>query len=123
MKKYLLLPLVLVAGCSSFDRTTFNTLTVSKSVLTTAQADYESGTLPHTACVQTIINDGKTSQTLAEVAFGAYFQVEQAKGDVTATQAAVVTDLLELTPIIVNIKGLYTNPNCTAATTATGGGF
>lgn len=103
-----------LGGCTSFDRTTFNTLAVSNSVLKTAQADYTSGKLPQTACVNALITKGKTAQGIAEVAFLDYYQVEQAKGDIAATQAALVVDLTSIAPIIASIQTLYSNPTCGA---------
>lgn len=106
----LILPL---AGCASFDRATFNTLSVSNSVLKTAQVDYETGKLPHTACVYNLINRGKTMQNVTETAFLDEWTTEQAKGDVAASQAALAADLADLAPVVLSLKTLYTNPNCT----------
>ena len=78
-----------LAGCAKFDRATFNTLAVTNSVLETAQQDYESGKLPHNACVYNLINRGKTAQGAAQKAFlDEWTTEEQAKGDVAATASA-----------------------------------
>jgi len=117
MKKFISITIlaiatVTLAGCpqTSFDRTTFNTLAVSNSVLKTAQIDYETGTLPHTACVRDLITSGKEAQGVAESAFLDYYHTEEAKGDVTNLQAAVITDLAAIAPTIAAIKTIYTNP-------------
>jgi hypothetical protein len=117
MKKAIFLCLfsaTLLIGCTNFDRDTFNTLSASNAVLKTAQADYESGKIPHNSCDFKIITDAKVVQLTAETAFLDYYQIEQAKGNTTATQAVVVTDLTALVPVIAQVKSLYSNPNCGA---------
>ena len=118
MKRYALLLCLLLplAGCAKFDRATFNTLSVSNAVLKTAQADYETGKLPHNACVYNLINKGKTLQGLAEGAFLDEWQTEQAKGDVVGIQAAVAADIAEIAPIVTAIQSLYKNPTCSGVT-------
>jgi len=106
------LALPLLFGCAKFDRNTFNTLAISNSVLTTAQADYESGKLPHTACVNALITKGKMAQQVAETAFLNEWTTEQAKGDATALQIAVAGDIDAIAPIVTSIQSLYKNPTC-----------
>ena len=103
-------------GCpaTSFDRTTFDALATSNAVISQAQTDYESGALPHTTCVYNAINKAKDAQGVAETAFLAYYKVEEAHGDVTATEAAVVSDVAAIGPLVASIKVLYTTPNCGA---------
>lgn len=117
MKKLLFaLPFLLcLVGCpsTSFDRATFDTLAVSNSVLKTAQADYEKGTLPHNACVYNLITKGKTAQAVAATAFQAYYDAEQAKADVTQLEATLVSDLAVIPPIVADIQTLYKTPTCT----------
>ena len=106
----------MVVGCpsSGFDRTTFDALATSNAVISQAQTDYESGALPHTTCVYNAINKAKAAQGVAETAFLAYYKVEEAKGDVTATEGAVASDLAAIGPLVASIKVLYTTPNCGA---------
>ena len=101
-------------GCNTYERTTFNSLAVSKSVLDTAQTDYESGTLPHTACVYSLINDGKALQTAAVASLLDYDRINSAKGDTTATVNAISTDLASIATDVSKVKALYTTPNCGA---------
>lgn len=106
------LSLPLIFGCAKFDRSTFNTLAVSNSVLQTAQADYESGKLPHTACVFNLITKGKTAQGVAEAAFLNEWTTEQAKSDPAALQVAVADAIAAIAPIVTSIQTLYKNPTC-----------
>jgi hypothetical protein len=104
----------LTLGCNTYERDTFNTLSVSKSVLDTAQSDYETGTLPHTACVYALINDGKALQTAAVASLLDYDRINAAKGDTTAEVAAINTDLASIASDVAKVKALYTTPNCGA---------
>ena len=114
MRHRVLLALLLLVpiGCAKFDRATFNTLSISNSVLKTAQVDYETGKLPHNTCVYNLINKGKTAQGIAESAFLEEYQLEQAKGDVTAIQGEVAADIASIAPIVAAIQTLYKNPTC-----------
>src|SRR5882762_10059691 len=56
MKRIAVSALILFAvmfqtGCSSFERTTFQTLAASKAVIDQAQVDYEARTIPHTQAI------------------------------------------------------------------------
>lgn len=124
MKKILSLSLLAIvtatlAGCPSFDRTTFNTLAVSNSALKTAQADYETGALPHDTCVYDLITKAKQAQGVAESAFLEYYQAEEAHKDVILLQQAVVNDLDTLAPFISSIKAAYNSPVACGTTTNT----
>jgi hypothetical protein len=109
---FLALPLMFLLGCAKYDRQVFNTLSVSNSVLETAQVDYESGKLPRNACVYNLINKGKTAQGIAEAAFLDEWQTEQAKGDTSALQLQVADDIASIAPIVTAIQTLYKNPTC-----------
>lgn len=114
MKKILALAVLAlcVTGCTDFERSTFQTLSTSKAVIDTAQADYEARTLPHNTCSFTIINDAKAAQTTAVNAMVIYEEEKAAKADLTAQTAVVTSTLLQLPALIVQVKGLYSNPNC-----------
>lgn len=101
----LLLCLTILAGCSSWERTTFQTLTASKATIDGAQTAYEAGTIPHTACVYGVINKAKAAQTLAVDAMMSY---ETAKGSSAATAAenVAVADLAQLAPVVASIGAL-----------------
>lgn len=103
---------VLAVGCNNFERTSFQSLSASKAVIDQAQADYESGALPHSTCIYTLVNDAKAAQTLGVNAMLAYESVKAANGDVTATEAAVVSDLASIATDVAAVKILYTNPKC-----------
>jgi hypothetical protein len=116
MKKLLSISLVslcLLAGCSSWERTTFQTLSASKATIDTAQADYEAHTIPHVQCSYDLINKAKAGQTLAVNAMLTYETAKTTTG-ATAAQAVVDTDLTQLVPIIASVKTLYTPTGCGA---------
>ncbi len=119
MKKYLVL-LLLVAGCSSFERNAYNTLSASKAVIDQAQADYTTRTIPRTHCAEAIINDAKAGQTVAVNAMVVYEQLKVTKADLTAQAAVVTSDLAALAPLVVQIQQLIANPaeKCNAAADA-----
>jgi len=121
MKKLLYAGFALVVmlgavGCSDFDTNTYKTLYVSQQLLIAARTDYNTGKIPHTPCVASLIEKGNAAQHTAVLAFEAYFPVEHGieTGDPTATEAAVVDDIAAIAPIIASIKALATNPNCGA---------
>jgi hypothetical protein len=105
---------LLAAGCSNFERTTFQSLSASKVVIDQAQADYESGTLPHTTCVYTLVNSAKAAQTLGVNAMLDYESAKAANGNLAVAEASVVTDLGSIATDITAVKVLYTNPKCGA---------
>lgn len=100
-----LMCICLLAGCSSWERTTFQTLSASKATIDGAQAAYEARTIPHNQCAYDVINKAKATQTLAVDAMMTY---ETAKGTsaATAAQNVVSTDLAQLAPIIASVQTL-----------------
>lgn len=102
------LSILLLAGCSSWERTTFQTLSASKASIDTAQNDYEARTIPHTQCAFDLITKAKATQTLAVDAMMSY---ETAKGTSAATAAenVVAADLSQLAPIVASISTLGTS--------------
>lgn len=99
-----LLSICLFAGCSTWERTAFQTLSASKAVEDKAQADYEARVIPHNQCAYDIINKAKATQALAVNAMVTY---EDAKS--TTAQQAAENDLAQLAPIIASIQTLGTN--------------
>jgi hypothetical protein len=112
MKKLLatILLTIAVAGCNSWERNTFNTLAATKAVLDTAQNDYENKTIPQTQCAYALINDAKAADTYAVNAMIAYEQLKAQKGNLQAQEAAVISDLAALAPMIVQVQSLISNP-------------
>lgn len=102
---------LIATGCDGFERANFKTLSASKAVIDTAQADYEARTIPHNACSYAIINDAKGVQTVAVNALFAYDAVAKAGTDVSAQTVAVTTSLLQLAPLVVKVQGLISNPS------------
>lgn len=107
---FLALPLLL-AGCSSFERDAFNSLSASKAVIDLAQADYTTGKIKETKCTYALINDAKAAQTTAVDGMLAYETVKAAKGDLAAQSAAVTVDIAAIVPLVAEIKVLYVNPS------------
>ena len=103
--------LIFVTGCSSFERTTFQTLSATKVTLDQAQVDYEAGTLiPHNKAAFTAITAAKLADVNAVDAMVTYEQLK-ATGATTSTlnqaQAVVVSALAVIPGDIVAIKALY----------------
>lgn len=112
MKRILasLVLILCVVGCTDFERQSFQTLSASKAVIDTAQADYEARTIPHNACAFAIINDAKGIQTAAVDSLQVYDKIRMAKGDLTAQTAVVSATLLQLAPEVVKVQALISNP-------------
>lgn len=107
---WLALPLAIV-GCTSWERTTYQTLAASKAAIDQAQADYESGKLPHSQTVYDAVNKAKAAQTLAVNSMVTYEQMKATGASQSALQTAqndVTIALQALPTILADIKALYT---------------
>jgi hypothetical protein len=103
---------VFTTGCNSWERTTFKTLSASKAVIDTAQADYEIGTkIPHNQAAYATINEAKAIQTAAvnsfQLAHGVTLAVGSTQDDITKAELATDTIVAQLPPLIVSVKALY----------------
>jgi hypothetical protein len=99
-----------MAGCSDWERSTYQTLSATHAVINQAQADYEARTIPRTAGAYAAINEAKAVQTAAVEAMATYESAKYAaagKDALTAQQNAVTAILLQLPPLIAAIKNLY----------------
>ena len=99
-----------LTGCTDWERTTFQTLSASKTVIDQAHADYEARKIPKTAAAYTIINEAIAAQTLAVQSMETYEEIKATKGTASALQAqqAIVdTVLVKLPALISAVKGLY----------------
>jgi len=99
-----------VAACTSWERSAFQTLSASKAVIDTAQADYESGTIPKTPQSYAAINAAKQLQTdavNAMIVYENYKAQKASSGDLTAQQQVVSAILVKLPQLIAQIKALY----------------
>jgi FKBP-type peptidyl-prolyl cis-trans isomerase len=111
MKRILVLSLlVLVAGCNTWERTTFQALSASKATIDNAQAQYEAKAIAQNQCSYAVINDAKASQVIAVNGFLAYEQVKTAKGDIATAEATVNTELASLVPLVAQVTALLSNP-------------
>lgn len=105
--------LFLVAGCTSWERSTFQTLSAAKAVINQGKADYISGAIPVNKCSQAILNQATAADTLAVQGFDVYEQEKKAASSKTAlaAQQAVVQGLLtDLAPLISDVALLKSNP-------------
>ena len=119
MKTRLLAALTLclcLAGCTDFERSSFQTLSASKAVIDQGQADYEARVIPKNACSYAIINDAKAVQNSAVAAMVVYEQEKVVKGDLTAQTAVVVAELGRLPALIGEVKSLYSSPSSLCGT-------
>jgi len=112
--------LILMCGCSSFERTTFQTLAAAQTTLNNAQSAYEAGCpaaagsttgcIPHDTAAFTIITKAKAADSLAVQAMVVYEQ-EKATGStgsaLQAQEAIVVADLAELPALIAEVQTLF----------------
>jgi len=118
MKRIAVSALILFAvmfqtGCSSFERTTFQTLAASKAVIDQAQVDYEARTIPHTQAIFTVITQAKAVQATAVQGMVVYEEIKSANGSASALslqQQVVIIALANLPPAIADVKALYTLP-------------
>jgi len=107
----LLLGSVSLAGCNDWERRTYQTLAASKAVIDQAQADYESGKIPHTEPVYAAVNKAKDAQKSAAQAFLEYEQLKlivKSGGNLPEKQQAVSDALVQLGPLVAVVKALYT---------------
>ena len=119
LKYWLIIPtlLILVAGCNSWERTTFQTLSASKATIDNAQAQYESKAIVQNQCAYAVINDAKAAQVVAVNGFLDYEKVKAAKGDVATAEATVTGELTSLAPLVAKVAAMVQNPS-----TCVGGG-
>lgn len=112
--------LLSIGGCNTWERNTYQTLSASKAVLDTAQKDYSTRTIPQTHCAYFIINDAKTADAAAVTAMVVYEQLKVTKGNTSAQEAIVTTDLAALAPLVVQLQALIADPagKCNAAADA-----
>jgi len=102
--------IILLAGCNSWERTTFQTLSASKATLDNAHAQYEARAIPQTKCAYALINNGNAAQAVAVNGFLDYKKVKDAKGDVAGQEAIVTGELASLAGLVVQVEALVSNP-------------
>ena len=113
MKRAILatIALVLMVGCTSWERTTFQTLAAAKAALDTAQQDYEIGTaIPHNKAAYDVITTAKIADNAAVNQMVAYEELKATGGSPTAlaqAESQVDAALLQLPGILTQVKALY----------------
>ncbi len=106
----LTLMLFTVAGCSNWERQTFQALSASKAVIDQAQADYETGKLPHSQLTYDAVNKAKAAQTSAVEGMITFEQLKATNataGALAKAQGDVAVILADLPGLITAIKSLY----------------
>jgi hypothetical protein len=106
------LTLTAVVGCTNWERQTYQALAASQATINQAQADYESGALPHSTKVYNAINEAKAFQTTAVQAMVVYEQLKATNAGadaLTKAENAVGAALAVLPSAISDIKVLYTD--------------
>lgn len=106
-----LLVLMLCAGCNTWERTTFQTLSASQATINNAQAQYEAKAIAQNQCSYSVINDAKASQVIAVNGFLGYEAVKNAKGDVATAEVTVTAELANLVPLVAQVTALLSNPS------------
>lgn len=96
-----------LAGCSSWERTTFQTLSATKKVIDQAQADYEAGVIPKTAQAKSLIESAKKAQITAVDAMLKYEVVKADKAAGASEQQVVIEALSMIPQLVIEIKALY----------------
>jgi len=99
-------------ACSSWERTTFQTLSTSRAVINQAVSDYQAKTISNTAAAYKAINDARDLQKTVVDAFVTYEQMKTSGASVAAlsTQQNVVTAALSKLPtLIADVKLLYSD--------------
>ena len=98
-----------LAGCDSFERTAFNSLSASKAVIDQAQDDYQAGAIPKTSAAYTAILDLKAVQATGVQALETYDALLQAKASsstLSAQQAVVQVALNKLPALVAAVQAL-----------------
>lgn len=106
----LCLLLVLCAGCNTWERTTFQTLSSSKAVIDQAATDYQNRTIANTTCNFTTINNARAAQTTAVNSMVVYEQLKATGGNFQAQVAVVTADLATLPALVVSLQAIISNP-------------
>lgn len=101
---------LMVCGCNTWERDTFNTLAVAQGVINQAKADYRDSQIPVNKCSYTLITEATAADTLAVNAMAVYEQEKTAGGDLSAQQAIVTNELTSLGPLVSDIGLLKSNP-------------
>jgi hypothetical protein len=107
---WLAIPLTM-AGCTNWERQSFQTLSASKVVIDQAEADYTAKTLPQTQAVYAVLKTANAAQTAAVNQMEAYEELKATgagTSQLTVAESQVTAALAQLPAIIVEVKGLYT---------------
>jgi hypothetical protein len=99
-----------IAGCTDWERTTYQSLSASKAVIDSAAADYRAGTIKQTKPAYDLIEQAQKAQIVAVKAMGDYEVIKASGANSVGLQAAQVeamTALAVIPPLVIEIKALY----------------
>lgn len=106
-----LLPAVALAGCTNWERATFQTLAASQATINQAQTDYEAGSaIPHNQAAYTVITAAKLAHNTAVNHMVVYEQLKATGASADALAEAenqTTAAVAELPGLITQIKALY----------------
>lgn len=101
--------LTLVVGCMTWERATFQTLSVGKALLDQATADWNGGTIKRTPESYNLITRARDAQTTAVRAFETYAVAKVSagqSGDVGAAKSAVIAAMASLPALFAAVQTL-----------------
>ncbi len=75
---------LMLAACSSWERTTYQTLAATKATIDQAAADYRAAKIPQTQETYVLITKARAADALAVEAFGAYASLKVGGGSSSA---------------------------------------
>jgi hypothetical protein len=100
-----------MAGCTNWERVTFQTLSASKATIDQAQADYEIGAaIPHNVASYRAIVAARVVHNTAVNHMVTYEQLKAtgaSSSELAEAETQTTTALAELPAVIVQIKSLY----------------
>lgn len=121
----LALALLLTAGAftctvGTFERTTYNSLAVSKAAIDSASQQYNSGAIPRTKAAYDLLQKAQTAQNAAVDAFKTYLYIKAggtttdlttAQTNVTAATASLAAAVADIQSLLKGAKSGNTTPN------------
>jgi hypothetical protein len=99
-----------LAGCTNWERDSYNALATSAAVITQAHTDYQSGAIKNTTAAYNAINAAEIAQNTAVNEMVAYEELKATGASAGALQTAEVeasAGIAQLPTIIAQIKALY----------------
>jgi hypothetical protein len=102
--------LTLTVGCSSWEKTTYQTLSATQATINQAQTDYNAKAIPQTQAAHDTITKAAQAHNAAVDLMVTYEEAKAAGGttaSLTAAQNDVTIALANLPALITDVKALY----------------